>query len=382
MVVSPDPIPGPGPEARARSDALAARIRDEIASSPEGSIPFSRFMERALYEPGLGYYSGGAAKFGPAGDFVTAPEVSPLFGRCVGRQIAEVLSALGGGGVLELGAGTGSLARAALDELADMGRMPEWTILEPSPELRQRQAAGLAGRVAWADRLPAGFRGVILANEVADALPVDRFLVDGGDVRELAVGLEEGRLAWRSRPANPALEMQVREVLDPPAWPDGYTSEVRPALGAWIGELANALHQGLILLADYGLPRREYYAPQRSDGTLICHYRHRAHGDPFLWPGLQDITAWVDFTRVAEAGTDAGLTLEGFTPQSAFLAGTGLPAMVAGEEDPNRRARVANEARQLTLPGEMGERFRVMGLSRGLAPPLSGFGQVDLARRL
>ncbi len=382
MVVSPEHYPEPEPEARARSDALVARIRGEIAASPEGTIPFSRYMERALYEPGLGYYSGGATNFGPAGDFVTAPEISPLFGRCVGRQIAEVLSAMGGGDVLELGAGTGSLAKAALDELAAAGHRPEWIILEPSPELRQRQAGALADRIAWTNRLPAAFSGVIVANEVADALPVDRFRIAGGEVREMAVGLDGEGFAWRPRRASAVLERRIREVVQIADCPDGFTSEIRPALGAWVRTLAGSLERGLLLLADYGLPRREYYAPQRSDGTLICHYRHRAHGDPFLWPGLQDITAWVDFTAVAEAGTSAGLVLEGFTPQSAFLSGTGLPGMVAGEEDAGRRARLANEARQLVLPGEMGERFRVMGLSRGLAPALSGFALVDLARRL
>jgi len=378
-------FPEPGPDARARSDALAALLRSEIGASADGVIPFSRFMELALYAPGLGYYSGGAAKFGPAGDFTTAPEISPLFGRCIARQVAEVLDALGGGGVLELGGGTGALAEAALDEFERLGRAPPaWSILEPSPELADRQRQRLGERVSLVQALPRGFRGVILANEVADALPVERFRIRSGRVLARGVRAADGGFAWADQPVPPALESSVRAALGPAlgALPDGYTSEICPALGPWVASLADSLAEGVILLADYGLPRAEYYAAQRSDGTLICHYRHRAHADPFLWPGLQDITAWVDFTSVAEAGTRAGLVLEGFTTQAAFLAANGLAEMVAGEPEDARRARLANESRQLVLPGEMGERFRFIGLSRGLGPALQGFGLVDLTSRL
>jgi len=380
-----EPFPEPGPDARARSDALAAAVLAEIGASVDGAIPFSRFMELALYAPGLGYYSGGAAKFGPQGDFTTAPETSSLFGRCVARQVAEVLDALGGGGVLELGGGTGALADAALEEFRRLGREPPtWSILEPSPELADRQRRRLGESVSWVHTLPRDFRGVILANEVADALPVERFRLRSGRVEAQWVRATDGGFAWAERAAPAALEAGVRDVLGDTleTLPDGYTSEICPALGPWVASLADSLAAGVVLLADYGLPRAEYYAPERTDGTLICHYRHRAHPDPFLWPGLQDITAWVDFTAVAEAGTRAGLVLEGFTTQAAFLAANGLAEMVADAPDDARRARLANESRQLVLPGEMGERFRFIGLSRGLGPALRGFGLVDLAGRL
>ena len=388
MIVSSfvqEPFPEPGPDARARSDALAAVIRAEIGASADGAIPFSRYMELALYAPGLGYYSGGAAKFGPAGDFTTAPEISPLFGRCIARQVAEVLEALGGGGVLELGGGTGALADAALEEFGRLGAdPPAWSILEPSPELADRQRRRLGDRVSCMRTLPRDFRGVILANEVADALPVERFRIRSGRVFACRVRAADGGFAWAEGPAPADLDAGVRAVVGdaPDTLPEGYTSELCPALGPWVSSLADSLAEGLVLLADYGLPRVEYYAPERTDGTLICHYRHRAHPDPFLWPGLQDITAWVDFTAVAEAGTRAGLTLEGFTTQAAFLAANGLAEMVADEPDDARRARLANASRQLVLPGEMGERFRFIGLSRELEPALRGFGLVDLAGRL
>ena len=378
-------FPQPPPDARVRSDALAELVVSEICASDSGTLPFSRYMELVLYAPGLGYYSGGAAKFGPEGDFTTAPEISPLFGRCIARQVGEVLDALGGGGVLELGGGTGALAEAALDEFGRLGRPPPaWSILEPSPELADRQQRRLGERVSRVQTLPRDFRGVILANEVADALPVERFLFRSGRVLTQCVQATDDGFGWAEQPAPSAFETRVRSTLNeaPGAYPDGYASEVCPALAPWIESLADSLAEGVILISDYGLPRAEYYAPERADGTLICHYRHRAHADPFLWPGLQDITAWVDFTSVAEAGTRAGLVLEGFTTQAAFLAANGLAELVAGEPDDARRARLANESRQLILPGEMGERFRFIGLSRGLGPALTGFGLVDLASRL
>lgn len=383
--VAPESFPLPDADARSRSEALSERIRAEIDRAPSGAIGFARFMELALYAPGLGYYSGGAANFGPAGDFTTGPEISSLFGRCVARQIREVLAALGGGQVLELGGGTGALAEAALDEFARLGaETPRWLILEPSPELRDRQRARLGARVAWIDTLPTGFRGVIFANEVADALPVERFCIRDDRVLALGVTWDRDSFAWVEQPAPAELDVRVRRVLGAgmDALPDGYRSEVCLSLGAWIASLSETLGAGLLLLSDYGLPRAEYYAPERADGTLLCHYRHRAHRNPFLWPGLQDITAWVDFTTIAEAGTASGLTLEGFTPQAAFLAANGLAEMVADAADDACRARLANESKQLVLPGEMGERFRFMGLSRGLEPALGGFALVDLAGRL
>ena len=345
-----------------------------------GVIGFSRYMEGVLYTPGLGYYSGGAAKLGPAGDFVTAPEISPLFGRCVARQIVEVLAAIGGGAVLELGGGTGALAEAALAE-AEL----EWLMLEPSPELRARQQERLGDRVRWLDTLPAGFRGVILANEVADALPVERFVIDNGEPRRLGVRSDqESDFAWALMPPEPSFAgvIHALEIELGRPFPEGYCAEFSPMLQPWTRSLADSLAAGLLLVIDYGLPRRELYAPERSDGTLICHYRHRAHADPFLWPGLQDLSAWVDFTAIAEAGTAAGLTLEGFTTQAAFLSGNGLDKLLAAADHDAAGIALAQQARRLLLPGELGERFRVIGLSRELGPPLAGFGLLDLANRL
>lgn len=377
-----EPVPGapaPGPEALERSAALAAQLHEEIVRAG-GAISFSRYMERVLYTPGLGYYSGGAAKLGPAGDFVTAPEISPLFGRCVARQAGEALAAIGGGAVLELGGGTGALAAAALAE-AEL----EWLMLEPSAQLRERQRARLGDRVRWLDTLPQGFRGVIVANEVADALPVERFVIDNGEPRRLGVRSDEaGGFAWTLLPPEPSFAgvIHALEIELGRPFAEGYRSEFSPMLQPWTRSLADSLAAGLLLVIDYGLPRPELYAPERRDGTLICHYRHRAHGDPFLWPGLQDLSAWVDFSAIAEAGTAAGLVLEGFTTQAAFLSGNGLDKLLAATDHDAAGIALVQQAKRLLLPGELGERFRVIGLSRDLEPALAGFGLLDLANRL
>jgi SAM-dependent MidA family methyltransferase len=370
----------PADEARARSARLVERIH-EVIERAGGAIGFSRYMELALYAPGLGYYSGGAAKFGASGDFVTAPEISALFGRCLARQVLQALDALGGGEVLELGGGTGALAESAL---AEAGERLAWNMLEPSPELRERQRARLGERVRWLDTLPAGFRGVIVANEVADALPVERFRIVDDEPRQLGVRRDGDGLAWTLMPPEPAFAGVVHalEIELGRPFSEGYTHEFCPMLQAWTRSLAASLEAGLLLIVDYGLPRRELYAPERADGTLICHYRHRAHADPFFWPGLQDLSAWVDFTAVAEAGTAAGLVLEGYTTQAAFLSGNGLDEMLQAAGHEAEGIRLAQQAKQLLLPGEMGERFRVMGLSRELEPALDGFGLLDLSNRL
>lgn len=377
-------LPPPPAEALERSAALAALIGEEIVRAG-GAIGFSRYMERVLYAPGLGYYSGGAAKLGPAGDFVTAPELSPLFGRCVARQLREVLAAIGGGAVLELGGGTGALAEAALAEAASWGEGElEWHMLEPSAELRDRQRARLGARVQWCDTLPRGFRGVILANEVADALPVERFTIHRGVPRRLGVTRTATGFDWALLPPDEEFVAVVRalEAARRAPFAEGYSSEFSPWLQPWLRSLADSLAAGLVLVVDYGLPRRELYAPERTAGTLRCHYRHRAHDDPFLWPGLQDVTAWVDFTALAEAGVAAGLVLEGFTSQAAFLAGTGIDALLAAAGQDAAGIHLVQQAKRLLLPGEMGESFRVLGLGRGVAPALSGFSHLDLANRL
>jgi SAM-dependent MidA family methyltransferase len=391
-------LPEPTAEAARHSARLCALLDAQIAAAG-GSIPFERYMDLALYAPGLGYYSAGAAKLGADGDFITAAETSALYARCVAAQCREVLAALDGGAILELGAGSGAMAAEILACLAEHEALPaSYQILDVSAELRARQRATLEGRVpalcervAWLDRLPERpLRGVVLASEVVDALPVALFRIGAAPgrarIEELVVTRNDAGFALVATAARGALAEAVAAIeRDLPApLPAGYRSECRPALRAWTAAVAATLEAGVVLVVDYGLPRREYYAPERSDGTLLCHYRHRAHADPFHLPGLQDIGAWVDFTALARAGTSAGLELAGFTTQAHFLIGSGLEAAYRGalERAPARAAQLAREVQRLTLPGEMGERFRVLGLARNCAAPLCGFALRDLTRTL
>ncbi len=386
-------LPPPPPELQAASEALRERIAARIRAAG-GWLDFADYMQAALYEPGLGYYSGGARKFGEAGDFVTAPEISPLFARCVARAVAPVLAALDGGCVLEIGAGSGALAAALLPALAERGQLPDrYLLLEVSADLRERQQQrlaelpdGLAGRCAWLDALPAKpLRAVILANEVLDALPVSRFTWRDGGCRALGVGLAGDAFVWAEAPASPALATAVAARLGPlaGALPPGYRTEICLRLDPWLAALAASLSAGLLLFADYGLVRRDYYHPQRHDGSLVCHYRHRAHADPFWLPGGQDISAWVDFTAVAEAGVAAGLELAGFSSQAAFLLAHGLEAEAARLEAGAPTAGGVSGAaalRRLLLPGEMGEYFKFMALARGLPADLLCWPQDQSAR--
>ncbi len=388
-------LPEPSPEALAHSARLEAVVRDAIAAAG-GVLPFDRYMELALYAPGLGYYVAGARKLGAAGDFVTAPEVSRLFGRCIARQCAELLGELGGGDILELGAGSGALAADLLAELDRLGCSPRrYLILDVSPELRARQAEALAARVPellgsvdWLETLPppGSFRGVVLGNEVLDALPVHRFRVAGDAVLEGAVGVSPEGLVERWIPAvSPGLTEAVEgiEALVG-GLPEGYRSEVSLRLAPWLAAVAGTLEAGALLLVDYGYTRHEYYHPDRGSGTLMCHYRHRVHGDPLRLLGLQDITASVDFSAVAEAGAAAGLSLAGYTTQASFLLANGLDRLLA-ESDPSdtvRHLALVQGVKRLTLPGEMGERFKVIGLDKGLGRPWSGFALRDLGGRL
>jgi len=353
-------------------------------------------MEQVLYAPGLGYYSAGARKFGTAGDFVTAPELSALFSRCLARQCQQVLAA-SGGDILELGAGSGVMAADILLELEALDCLPErYLILDLSAELRQRQqqtlqqrAPTLAGRVHWLDRLPQPpIEGVILANEVIDAMPVERFRISPQGPYTLAVEWREGQFqygqggepnaeltAWLS-----ALEQMLGYTL-----PVGYESERNTALAAWLQSLADCLQRGVMLFIDYGYPAREYYHPERHTGTLICHYRHRAHADPFLYPGLQDITANVDFTALAEAVLTSGLELLGYTAQNYFLFACGLEQLLSElspEDDYTAYLAQAGAVKQLTLPGAMGERFKVLACGRDVTEPLRGFSLRDERFRL
>ncbi|HHH89278.1 MAG TPA: SAM-dependent methyltransferase [Aliiroseovarius sp.] len=384
-------LPPPGAAAQALSRELAARIAGAIADAG-GWLPFWRYMEMALYTPGLGYYSAGSRKLGAAGDFITAPELSPLFSRTLARALQPVLAAGGRDGILEVGAGSGIMAADMLAQLAADDALPaRYRILETSAELRQRQqqtlnrrVPALAARVQWCEDLPADFEGVILANELLDALPAQRFVIEAGEVRELGVACREGAFFWRSGPAAARLRRRVRRIERETGQPfaEGYVSEVSFAAEDWLQSAARGLRAGLILLIDYGQPRAVYYHPQRNRGTLTCHYRHRMHEDPFFWPGLQDITAHVDFTAIADAALEAGLAVSGYTTQAHFLLGSGITGWLAEETDPRRQLELGSQIKQLTLPQEMGETFKVMGLGRGCDVPLPGFALQDMRDRL
>src|SRR5215207_6902299 len=312
-------------EEEQHSRAATRMIRGRIEEAG-GWIPFDAFMELALYAPGLGYYSAGAVKLGASGDFVSAPELSGLFSACVARQCAEVLARTGGS-ILELGAGTGRMAASILETLASLDALPQhYFILEISADLRARQetkleqlSGQLRKKIIWLESLPnMPMPGVILANEVLDALPCERFVIHGSQAHALGVSLAaDGSFVWRE--ADEGQELEFRAAL-----PDNYTSEICTRVAPWIAGLGACLERGVILLFDYGLPRAHYYHPQRSAGTLRCHFKHRAHDDPFINLGVQDITAWVDFTRVAEAADAAGLHVCGFATQAAFLLGTDI----------------------------------------------------------
>jgi SAM-dependent MidA family methyltransferase len=386
-------LPAPSAEQAACSEQLAGLVREAIDAAG-GAIPFSQFMELCLYTPGLGYYSGGQRKFGTGGDFVTAPEISPLFGRCLARPCEDVLETLGGGDILEFGAGSGQLAADLLGELQDKDCLPErYLILERSAELRQRQQQTLhrqlpqlGERVSWIDTLPEpGFRGVVLANEVLDAMAVERFRWQGTAAERFCVGSGTGGFEWRLQPAaDTRLAAAIAQVASGCDLAEGYVSEINLTLQPWLQGVADCVDRALLLLIDYGYPRSEYYHPQRSHGTLMCHYRHRAHPDPLLFPGLQDITAHVDFTAVAEAGVAAGLDVCGYTSQSWFLLDCGLDSLLqaAGPADTAAYLQQAQQAKTLILPGEMGERFKCIGLTRGIDMPVPGFRMQDQRGRL
>jgi len=380
--MSHDALPAPSPEARAHSDRLVELIRGQIRGNG-GAIPFSRFMELALYAPGLGYYSAGARKFGAEGDFVTAPELGPVFARCVADAIAPVLDALGPDAcVFELGGGSGAFAEVALLRLHELEALPaEYWLLEPSADLRERQQERLRAalpddlfaRCQWLDGPPENaWRGVLFANEVIDALPTPRFTKHDGEVYEEHVVLDHAGAFLRvDQPGDALLRSAVRHIerdIDAPL-PEGYRSEVLPQLPYWIQAVGGLLTDGVMLFADYGYVRREFYLPERRDGTFLCHYRHRAHADPFFLPGLQDLTASVDFTALAESGVAAGFDFSGYCAQASFLIGNGLQARledIAALADETARYRAHQEIKTLTLPGSMGERFQLMGFQRGV----------------
>lgn len=386
-------LPAPVADEQALSDTLSARIHRTIADNG-GAIPFSQFMELCLYAPGLGYYSAGLQKFGAGGDFVTAPEISPLFGRCIAHSCAAVLGALGGGDILEFGAGSGRLAVDLLAELEALECLPQrYIILERSADLKQRQQqllqAGLpqlCERIVWIDHLPEqGFRGVMLGNEVLDAMAVERFRWMGDRAEQFYVISGEDGFAWQTGPvADEELQAEITRIARECALPDGYVSELNTSLQPWLQSVAACLQGGMILLIDYGYPRHEYYHEQRSSGTLLSHYRQRAHADVLRWPGLQDITAHVDFTAVAEAAVAAGLAVSGYTTQAYFLLDSGLDSLLqsAGPAAEAGYLRCAQQAKTLILPGEMGERFKCIALTRELDIETPGFRMQDFRYRL
>ncbi len=375
-------LPRPDAAAQAASRALVERIEAELRAQGNW-ISFARYMQLALYEPRYGYYAAAGAQFGRGGDFVTAPELSPLYARTLARQLAALLQP--GDAVLEFGAGSGALAAQLCDELAALGAGPHaYLILETSRVLRERQREHLGARAQWLDRLPAGFRGVMLANEVADAMPVHALAWTRAGIAERGVCANEGEFAWCERPATGEVLAAAQEIeIDLP--PSGrYESELALAAPAWMRALGAVLERGAILVIDYGFPRREYYHPQRSMGTLMCHYRHRAHGDPFFFPGLQDITAHVDFSALAQVAADSGLDLLGYAGQAQFLVNCGITELLAAEDhaDVARYAPLAASAQTLLSPAEMGELFKVLAVGRGIDQPLAGFAQGDRSHTL
>lgn len=384
-------LPEPDGVALAHSRRLQEKIHNEVEASG-GKISFRRYMEMALYEPGLGYYSAGARKFGREGDFTTAPELSDLYSRCIARQCEEILAHTRGGVIMELGAGSGAMASAVLTQLKDLDRLPEkYLILETSADLRQRQQQLLASNhpgyypdIVWLDRLPPKFSGVILASEVLDALPVHRIVFDTDGISELAVTSQSGSFVYEKTRPDLTLTHFADHIRDYFAGmvTDCYTTEINTELEIWLASFADILDRGAMLIVDYGYPGREYYHPQRFTGTLQCHYRHYVHDDPFLYPGLQDITASVDFTRVAEAAVAVGLDVVGFTTQAYFLAACGLGDMLNDTNDDYRHLQLVQQAKLLTMPGEMGEQFKVIALGKNYPLPLRGFSVADQRVRL
>ena len=381
-------VPPPPPEAIAVAEALRFEIAAEIARSG-GWIPFERYMALALYAPGLGYYSAGSTKLGAAGDFITAPELSPLFGRCVARQAEEILGQ-GIRDIVEIGAGSGALAVQILRSLEASGSLPQrYLILELSADLRERQRGRiarelphLASRVEWLSALPERSHALVIANEVLDAVPAHIVHTREGAVEEIGVSVAADRVSFEyaARPATAELAAAAKAL----GLPDDYRTEINLASRALVRSLAERVERGALVLIDYGFPAAEYYHPQRSRGTLMCHYRHRAHDDPLVLPGLQDITAHVDFTSVADAALEAGMEVLGYTPQVQFLINCGITDMLAEVPAGDARvyAPVAAQAQKLMSPAEMGELFKVIAIGRGVDAPLLGFATGDRTHTL
>jgi len=391
----PADLPEPSPQAREASERLRARIAARIEAAG-GWIGFDAYMQAALYEPGLGYYAGGSRKFGRDGDFVTAPETSPLFGQCLATQCLQWFERAPPR-VFEFGAGSGALAAQLLGELTALGAADvDYRIVEVSGELRARQretlqaiSPALARRVSWLERWPESIEGVVIANELLDAMPARVFRLQRDRVLERGVALDDRGLAFRDRDADAAFERRVRATLaqvwgDAGHWPHDYVSEIGVQAQAWVSEAGSRLARGALLLVDYGFPRAELYHPQRDAGTLMCHYRHHSHGDPFLWPGLQDITVHVDFSAAAAAAAQAGLDCLGYTSQANLLINLGLLDRLARvpAEDAIAYLPQAQAVGRLLSEAEMGELFKAAAFGRGLADDALGFARGDRRRAL
>lgn len=385
-------LPQPDPIALAHSQKLQGVIREAIEQAG-GQISFAQFMNLALYAPGLGYYMAGLHKLGATGDFITAPELSSLFTRCLARQCQQVLELLGSGDILEVGAGSGRMAVDLLETLERCNSLPErYLILELSADLRQRQqerlqqqVPHLLPKVRWLNRLPDRVQGLVLANEVCDAMPVHCFQLADGRIWERYVGYRGEAFVWQNGPiSEPHLQTRLTEIHKRLNQVDRYESEVNLAMESWVTEIASRLQKGALLIIDYGFPRHEYYHPERTGGTLMCHYRHRAHPDPLILPGLQDITAHIDFTALAEAGHDGGLKVAGYCSQADFLLACGLTELAVAEftTDDQHTLKTSNQIKRLILPSEMGELFKILALTQGIEKSLLGFRLRDRRARL
>jgi SAM-dependent MidA family methyltransferase len=382
-------VPMPTREALAHSARVVAHIEQSIAASG-GWISFADYMGAALYAPGLGYYVAGARKFGLAGDFVTAPELTALFGEALAVQIAAVLAKLPGGSLIELGPGTGRLAADVLSALAARGALPErYCLLEVSPDLRERQRGNLhdripdlLSRVEWIDVLPPRWRGVLLANEMLDAVPPHLIARQDGAWFERGVEIAAGELRFSDRPL---AEGSLRDAAEACFPGDGdYASEINPAAQALVKSLSQRCDAGALFVLDYGFPASEYYHPQRNAGTLMTHYRHRAMDDPFFLPGLADLTAHVDFSAIARAGVAGGMSLAGYATQARFLINCGILDALARCGEPQSAAylREAAAVQKLLSPAEMGELFKVLAMGKGIGEDLIGFRDGDQSHRL
>lgn len=394
MIKIPAGFPVPTAVMQAQSEQLNQLLIKEIAHELTGSISFSRFMELALYEPQLGYYTAALDKFGKTGDFITAPEISPLFAQCLARQCQQVFANLGSADILEIGAGTGQLAVDLLLCLEKENCLPtQYKILEISPTLKARQQdrlqkclPHLLARIQWLDDWPASpLKGVMIANEVIDALPVDKFFWTKEQVQEVRVAYEKGRFTYHLIEPGDLHQVALLNHLKANYFSavNRYESEVCLRLDAWISKLGSALEEGVALIIDYGFPAREYYHPDRCHGTLMCYYRHLAHADPLCLIGLQDITASVDFTQLAQSAVQSGLSVAGFTSLAAFLINNDLLARIEKCYDTLSAMDVNRQVHVLTSPSEMGELIKVIGLTRGYAlSPLQGFRSYDKRTRL